>query len=127
MTLVLNYTHPLTNDQLAQLTAQLGAPPDVRDITVQVDRDRPLAEVARELADAAGLAPAEWQRLPLIFNPPGLAQLALALIAEIHGRSGHFPAIVNIRPIASSLPTQYEVQELVNLQAIRDDARPQRW
>jgi hypothetical protein len=125
--IVLNYTHPFTSDQLAQLTAQLGAPPAVHDIAVQIDRARPLAEVARELADAAGLATTDWQGQALIVNPPGLAQLALALIAEIHGRSGHFPAIVNIRPIASSLPTQYEVQELVNLQAIRDDARPQRW
>jgi hypothetical protein len=127
MTLVLNYAHPLTPEQLDQLAQLLGAAPDVRDIAVQIDRERPLAEVARELADAAGLAPADWQALPLIVNPPGLAPLALALIAELHGRCGYFPAILNIRPIAGTLVPQYEVQETVNLQAIRDSARPQRW
>jgi hypothetical protein len=124
--IVLNYAHPLTSEQLAQLTAQVGALPDMRDIAVHIDRDHPIAEVARDLADAAGLAPALANRLALIVNPPGLAPLALALIAENHGRSGHFPAIVNIRPIDGSLSTQYEVQEIVNLQKLRDDARTQR-
>ena len=30
-------------------------------------------------------------------HPPGLAQLALALIAELHGRCGYFPTIVNLQ------------------------------
>src|SRR5215213_4068568 len=123
MTLLLNYAHPLPPEQLARVAELVGQTLAIRDITVHIDRARPLAEVARELVDAAGLAPADWHGLALIVNPPGLAPLALALIAEIHGRSGHFPAIVNIRPIASSLPTQYEVQEIVNLQIVRDDAR----
>jgi hypothetical protein len=64
--------------------------------------------------------------LPLIINAPGLAPLALVLIAEIHGRSGHFPALVNVRPAAGSTLPSYEVAEIVNLQALRDAAREQR-
>jgi hypothetical protein len=124
--MLLNYAHPLTPEQLDQLAARLGAPPDVRDIAVQIERERPLAEVARELAEAAGLTSPEWQITPLIVNPPGLAPLALALIAEIHGRCGHFPAILNIRPVAGAVPTRYEVAEIVNLQALRDTARATR-
>lgn len=124
--ILLNYTHPLTPGQLGTIAELASATPEVRDIAVQADRTRPLTEVACELADAAGLAPVDWQRVALIVNPPGLAPLALALIAEIHGRSGHFPAIVNIRPIVGSLPTQYEVQEIANLQVVRDHARAQR-
>lgn len=84
---------------------------------------RPLVEVARELAEAAGLAPREWQTLPLVINPPALAPAALTLMAELHGRCGYFPPILNIRPVANSTPPRYEVAEIVNLQAIRDTAR----
>jgi len=124
--MLLNYTHPLTEAQRAQVAALLGDAPEVRDIAVQIDRTRPLAEVAAELADAAGLTPAEWQTLPLLLNPPGLAPLALALVAEIHGRSGHFPAIMNIRPTADPISTSYEVAEIANLQMQRDAARARR-
>jgi hypothetical protein len=82
-----------------------------------------LVEVARELAEAAGLAPREWQTLPLVINPPALAPAALTLMAELHGRCGYFPPILNIRPVANSTPPRYEVAEIVNLQAIRDTAR----
>ena len=121
--LVLNYAHPLSDEQLRQLEMLLGSRPDIRDLPNQVDRSRPLADVARDLADAAGLSPREWQTLPLLINPPGLTSTALALIAELHGRCGGFLSILNIRPIADSTPTRYEIAEITNLQAIRDKAR----
>ena len=123
---LLSYTHPLTSDQLAQVAALLGEPPDQRRIAVQVDRARPLAEVAAELADAAALGPAEWQTSALLINPPALAPVALALAAELHGRCGYFPAMLNVRPIAGANPPRYEIAEVVNLQAIRDLARTRR-
>jgi hypothetical protein len=123
---LLNYTHPLTSDQLAQVAALLGEPPDQRRIAVQVDRARPLAEVAAELADAAALGPAEWQTSALLINPPALAPVARALAAELHGRCGYFPAMLNVRPIAGANPPRYEIAEVVNLQAIRDLARTRR-
>jgi len=124
--LVLNYSHPLTEAQIATVAGIVGETPEVRDLASQVDRARPLAEVARELADAAGLTPQEWQTTPLALNPPALAPVALALIAELHGRCGGFPAILNVRPVADSVPTRYEVAEVVNLQALRDAARRRR-
>ena len=123
---LLNYTHPLTSGQLAQVAALLGEPPDQRRIAVQVDRARPLAEVAAELADAAALGPAEWQTSALLINPPALAPVALALAAELHERCGYFPAMLNVRPIAGANPPRYEIAEVVNLQAIRDLARTRR-
>jgi hypothetical protein len=110
----------------AQTLIVPSASPDVRDIVVQIEREWPLADVARELAEAAGLTPPEWQTLSLLLNPPGLAPLALALVAELHGRCGHFPALVNIRPVAGAVPPRYEVAEIVNLQALRDTARTTR-
>lgn len=124
--LLLNYAHPLSEAQLAQLARAVGEPPVVRELTAQVDRARPLAEVARELADAAGLSAAEWQTTPLLLNPPSLAPVALALVAELHGRCGGFPAILNVRPVAGSVPTRYELAEVLNLQTQREAARATR-
>lgn len=124
--LLLNYAHPLTPEQLDQVVALLSKPPSVRDIAVRIDRNRSIAEVARDLATAAGLSQAEWQALPLILNPPGLAPLALALIAEIHGRCGHFPALINMRLVVGATPTRYEVAEIIDLQTLRDTARTMR-
>lgn len=124
--LLLNYTHPLSEADLALVTAACRATPEIRGLAVTVDRSRPLADVARELADSAGLSGEEWQTRPLLLNPPALAPVALALIAEIHGRRGGFPAILNVRPVEGSTPTRYEVAEVLNLQAIRDGARKQR-
>lgn len=126
MTLLLNYGHPLTEEQLARTAALLGETPTVRYIPFNIDRERALAEVAVELADASQLSPEAWQTTPIVINPPGLAPLAAALLAEIHGRMGGFPAMLNIRPVSGSTPTIYEVAEIVNLQAIRDSARLRR-
>jgi hypothetical protein len=48
------------------------------------------------------------------------------LLAEIHGRSGFFPTILRLRPMPGSIPPQFEVAELLNLQSIRDAARTTR-
>jgi hypothetical protein len=40
---------------------------------------------------------------------------------------GYFPPVVRLRPVAGSLPPRYEVAEILNLQAIRDEARKRRY
>lgn len=124
--LLLNYAHPLTAEQFSQVAALLGGQPEVRFIATQIDRARPMAQVAADLADAAALSPEAWQTVPLVINPPALAPIALALIAEIHGRCGYFPPVLNMRPVPGALPPRYEVAEIVNLQALRDVARNRR-
>lgn len=124
--LILNFAHPLTDAHLAQCAALLGQPPTVRDVPAQTDRQRPLADVAVDLANQAGLSSVEWQTLPLVVNPPGLAPLALALAAELHGRTGHFLPILHIRPVPDALPPRYEIAEIVNLHALREEARTRR-
>ena len=121
--LTLNFAHPLTAAQLAQLEALLGGAPTVQDIALHIDRQRPLAMLAQEIIAAVGLAPAEWQTTPFVINPPGLAPLALALIAELHGRCGYFPPMINMRPVAAALPPRFEVAEIVDLQQRREQGR----
>lgn len=124
--LILNYAHPFTDEQLAQLSNILQSIPEVCPLQCHVDRTRPLSDIARELADATGLTPDEWQTTPLVVNLPALSPVAAALLAELHGRCGYFLPVLNIRPIPDTLPPRFEVAEILNLQALRDSARTHR-
>jgi hypothetical protein len=125
--ILLNFSHPLTPAHLAQVEALTGQPVErVVEVHSQIDPQQPLAPQAAALADQCGLTAAEWQSAPLLVNPPSLNFVAVALLAELHGRCGYFPAHLRLRPIAGSLPPQYEVAEILDLQAIRDTARSKR-
>jgi hypothetical protein len=122
--LILNFSHPLTPDQLAQVEMLTGqAVTEVRGEMPQFDHASPFAAQVRALVERVGLSPEAWQTAPLVVNPPGYAPAVAVLLAEMHGRSGHFPALLRLRPVANSTPTRYEVAEVVNLQDLREDAR----
>jgi hypothetical protein len=125
--LLLNYSHPLTGEQLETLRRLTQAPEvTIRTIPAQADVEALFAPQATALADAAQLSPAEWQTEPLVVNLPSYNFLAAALLAELHGRMGYFPPVLRLRPVKDALPPRYEVAEIVNLQALRDDARQRR-
>ncbi len=51
--ILLNYAHPLTADQRAQVVALLGVAPEVREVPTHVDRSLPMMEAR----PAGALAP----------------------------------------------------------------------
>lgn len=125
--LIINFTHPLTEPQRSQIESLAGLSiEEVRTISVQIDQTEALASQVVAIVDAVGLSGEEWQTRPLLINPPGYAPAAFVLLAELHGRIGHFPALIRLRPVADSVPTRYEVAELLNLQAVREQARYRR-
>ncbi|WP_110513148.1 CRISPR-associated protein Csx15 [Herpetosiphon llansteffanensis] len=124
--LLINFAHPLTDAQFSQVVTIVDETPQLCFVDTQVSRMRPLAEVAYDLVESVGLKTADWQTVPIIINPPGLAPLALAVIAELHGRSGYFLPIINMRPVPNTTPTVFEVAEICNLDAIRQVARTRR-
>ena len=124
--LLLNFTHPLTGEQQAQIEALAGAPiEEVREICVRIQQQEALEPQIVTIVDSVGLSSQEWQTRPLLVNPPGYGPAAFVLLSELHGRIGHFPSLVRLRPKSSSI-TSYEVAELLNLQTIRDAARERR-
>jgi hypothetical protein len=124
--IVLNFSHPFTSEQRAQLADLAGAPiEDIRTIPVQIDQEQALEAQVRAIVDRAGLSSEEWQTRQLLINPPGYAPAAFVLLAELHGRIGHFPTLLRLRPRAGAVTT-YEVAELLNLQSIRDESRRHR-
>ena len=125
--ILLNFSHPLTPDQVKQVEEITGAGvAEVRHVPAQFDHAQPFAPQAVELADGCGLSPEEWQTTPLLVVPPALNFIAVTLLAELHGRMGYFPSIVRMRPVEGSIPPRYEVAEVVDLQAVRDAARQRR-
>lgn len=125
--LLLNFSHPLTLAHLARIEELTGAKVErVIERMPQFDHARPFVEQVRELVDGLGLSPMEWQTTPLVVNPPALNLIAVTLLAELHGRMGYFPAVVRLRPVPGSTPPQFEVAEVINLQAVRDAARERR-
>ena len=127
--ILLNFAHPLTEEHLAQIERLTGQKPGrVIVISSQIDPQRPLAPQIVAMADAAGLSPEEWQTAPILVNPPALNFSAVTLLAELHGRMGYFPPVLRMRPVVGPdgqrvVPPQFEVAEIINLQAVRDAAR----
>ena len=124
--LILNFTHPLTEDHVKQVESLAGLPvEDVHTVAVQIDQQAPLEEQIRAIIDRVPLSSEEWQTRTLLINPPGYAPAAFVLLAELHGRTGHFPTLIRLRPVAGPI-TRFEVAELLNLQSVRERARQQR-
>ena len=124
--LVLNFTHPITDEQKAQIEALAGtALEEIRTIHIQTDQTEPLEPQITAIVDAAGLSSEGWQTLPLLINLPGYASAAFVQLAQLHGRIGHFPSLIHLGPKPGPV-TSYEVAELLNLQTIREAARKRR-
>ena len=125
--ILLNFTHPLTADHLAQIEALTGRPiTRVIDAPAQFDPNQPFAPQTAALVEACGLGPAEWQTEPILVNPPALNAIAVLLLAELHGQMGYFPPCIRLRRIEGALPPAYEVAEIMDLQRQRDAARKAR-
>jgi hypothetical protein len=125
--IVLNFSHPLTTEHLAQIEGITGQKVEkVIGVKTQFDNTRPFAEQVEELVKSVGLSPEEWQTLPIIIHPPALNFIAVTLLAHLHGLMGYFPAVIRLRPVEGSAPPRYEVAEVINLQEVRDRARKSR-
>lgn len=120
---LLNFAHPLTASQKASIEELAGVPLDkMLEIPTFINESKPLEPQIASLLDTIDLSHEEWHTSHILVNPPGYAPAAFLLLAEIHGRSGHFPGFVRLRPVQGSV-TAYEVAEIINLQAVRDAAR----
>lgn len=126
--ILLNFSHPLTPDQKAQIETLTGHPLEqVIALPVQFDNEQPFLAQLHTLMAQIPLGAGELQTAQILVNPPALNFITALVLAELHGRMGYFPPIVRLRPLPHSLPPRYEVAEILNLQAVRDDARRTRY
>ncbi|GAC1436144.1 MAG: CRISPR-associated protein Csx15 [Burkholderiaceae bacterium] len=126
--ILLNFAHPLTDEHMSHIEQLVGVPLDrCISLPTHIDPAQPIVAQVVALVDRCDLSVDEWQTADIIVNPPGLAPLAVAICAEIHGRRGSFPSMLRLRAGATGLTTRYEVAEIINVQAIREAARTRRW
>lgn len=125
--IILNFSHPLTDEQIAQVEDLTGRTVEhVVRRQAQFDNETDFGPQVRALADGCELSATEWQTAPIVFVPPALNVIAVLLMAELHGRMGYFPPCLRLRPVKGSVPTRYEVAEILDLQGQRDNARRRR-
>jgi transcriptional regulator with XRE-family HTH domain len=121
--LVLNFAHPLTAQQQAQIEELSNTTVEnIINIPTLINEEERLEPQITSLIEAVDQSTHDWHKRDIIINPPGYAPAALLLMAAIHGRIGHFPTLIRMRPNHTSVTT-YEVIQLLNLQTIRDAAR----
>ncbi len=124
---ILNFAHPLTDRQLAQIAALAGEPVgEVIAVPTGFDQARDFVPQVTTLLDSAGVSSARLQAETWLVILPSLSAIAAVVLAELHGRMGHFPAIARISPSASGTITTYDVVEIIDLERVRQDARTRR-
>ena len=115
-----------TDQQQSQIEQLSGTSIDnIITIPILINEEEPLQPQITGLIDAVDQSIHDWHKHHILINPPGYAPAAFVLLAELHGRIGHFPSLIRLRPKVGPVTT-YEVAELLNLQAIREEARLQR-
>jgi hypothetical protein len=125
--ILLNFSHPITSEQQAQIEALAGQPVErTIHLPVQFDHSRPYLPQLADLFEGLPLTPQELQSAAILVNLPSFNVIAGLALAELHGRMGYFPPVVRLRPVEGALPPRYEAAEILNLQAVRDQARTRR-
>jgi len=125
--IILNFSHPLTAEQLDQIEGLTGQPVEaVMDIPSQIDPAQPLAPQIVALVESLGIEPRRWQSEAFLVNLPSLNFSAAVLLAELHGRLGYFPPCLRLRSVPDSLMPRFEVAEILNLNHVRELARARR-
>lgn len=126
--IILNFSHPLTEQQLTQIQRMVSEPIEkVIPLAVHFDNTLSFLPQLESLMRQIPIQADEWQSLSILVNPPSLNFITALLLAELHGRMGYFPPILRLRPVEGALPPRYEVAEILNLQQVREAARKNRY
>ena len=125
---LVNFSHPITNEQKSQLETLTGEKVDhILDCQAPYfTPDQSFSIQTRDLINQVNLTAKEWQTNPILVNLPAFSVIAALILAELHGKMGHFPSIIRLREAENSTHARYEIAEVINLQNIRNSARSTR-
>ena len=124
---LINFSHPLTSEQLAQITDIIKTTVSVvAEINPQFDVEQAFAPQVADLLDSLNIQTPAWQLETWLIVLPALNTIASVLLAELHARMGHFPSIVRLCPTHHNFSTHYIVAEIVDLERVRQNARMRR-
>jgi len=111
--IILNFAHPLP----ARYAPVGSAPSRPQNVRVLFDLDQPFTPHLIRLLDELIFPRADGTWVGRLIVLPSLTYAAAdVLVAELHGRMGHFPAILHLRPRAFALATEYHAEEIIYTQ-----------
>jgi len=84
------------------------------------------AAITKIIERAGGRSREEWQTIPCVAVPAGYPAVWSVILAELHGRLGHFPNVARLRPTQPGASEKYEVAEILNLRELRHASRSKR-
>lgn len=122
---IVNFAHPITEEQCEQIAQNTGlyiSEVVQPHIPVHFDEANSFSEQVRRLVDSVPLTQEEWQGIPILVNVPGFATITATLLAELHGRMGHFPKVIRFKRSQDGV-NGFEFGEILQLQDIRTVAR----
>lgn len=127
--IIVNFSHPITEAQLKQIEEKTNLyiseriqPPKV---PIHFNENVSFEDQVVKCVDEVGLTDEQWQELQILVNVPGFATISAPLIAELHGRMGHFPKMLRFKRSPEDT-NRYDFEEVVQLQRIRDKSRARR-
>ena len=126
--ILLNFSHPISQEQQTQIEKLTGKPVDeIYNLPTHFDNYQDFLKQFNQLMGKLDLNPDALQTEAILVNLPALNFIAGLVLAELHGRMGYFPPILRTRPIEGALPPQYEVAEILDLNSVREHARGKRF
>ena len=110
--------HPLTDEQREEIERHTYIEEEIKMSAHCSPSGTP--SYIPNLFERIGLTLDEWNTKSIILVLPGLAPLAARVLAHAH-KQGGFPKILWLAPDVTD-KTRYIVSDIVDLQAVRDDA-----
>ena len=122
---IVNFSHPITINQRIDLSKWFQVDQlQVIEIPVQFRMRDGFEPQVAQMLDAAKLSQEDVDAGVAILLP-ALSIGAAALVAEWHGRYGHFPTVIRLKSVGEMLP-EWRVAEVLPLQKVRSRARARR-
>jgi len=121
--IVINFSHPFSAEQLAQIEDVLGAPPEqIITVPVQLNLagtdDELLGQIA-QLLEQVNLTPLQWYQEDIVINLPRHNLVTALVLARLHGLMGYWPPVLRMRPVPGTQPPRLEVVGCLDLAAVR--------
>lgn len=128
LTMILNCSgHPVHSAQKSAIEHLMHwQEAEVLDVPLgNVPEDEHFIPAIEKAIDRLDLTTKEWEQ-PMVVIPAGYAPIWSVLQSILHGRLGHFPDVVRLRPCDPLTGQKYEVAEIMPLQQLRHESRGKR-
>ena len=126
---ILNFSYTLTETQEKQIQKLLNLNDDewqevdIRRIEARLNIDKDMQKQIERILASIPMSLKEWQAKPVMIVPPPIAHSAILIAVGIFSICGYFPPIIRRKKQQNTLPPQFVVAEIIELDAFKNKAR----